>query len=211
MYRDTAFNRIPSALLPADRWIPQPLRMDLVTTAGTYTQLRSSTGSVSACAVNDIYLVTGVNGENRLAVATSLVGGNSVRFTDGDALGFNLGTTSDSIEGISGQPSIQKVQMVTYHVTPDGTLMRREHMNRATVPASGWVDEPLVYGVENFQIQYVMNDGSVLDDPGANATLIRQVRFTINVRSTEVGTNNQPYRETMTATFSTRNMGYDAN
>lgn len=209
--RDMSFNLIGDPG-PPDRRIPQPLTTDIpVAPSAAFVELRATTGSNAVCAVNDLYLVTGNDGNARLGVVTSLPGSDRIRFTEGDRLLLNNGTTADSIQGIVGpNPSLQKITMVTYHVTADGTLTRRQYNN---APPSGWVDEPLVYGVENFQIQYVMNDGSLSDSPTvtqANLALIRQIRFTISVRSVENGPNNQPYRETMTATFSTRNMGYEA-
>lgn len=222
LFKDTDFNMVPTTAPVNDR-IPQPIGINLVTVGGGNTDMRSSSGSVAMCAVNDLYLATGA-AESRLGVATSMTGGDSVRFTNGDPLNLNLGTAADSVSGIAANAALQKVQMVTYFVTADGTLVRRQYVNR--LPAVNWVDEPLVYGVENFQIQYVMNNGTLSDNPSAgpnqipgdadddqaNLALVRQVRFTITVRSVETtGANNQFFRETMTATFSTRNMGYEAN
>ncbi|MEJ7623179.1 MAG: hypothetical protein WKF34_04240, partial [Pyrinomonadaceae bacterium] len=84
---------------------------------------------------------------------------------------------------------------------------------------------PMVYGVEDFQIQYVMDDGTLSNNPSAgtdgiagtaddtpsNLAAVRQVRFTISVRSIENDQRGQPYRATMTSTFGTRNLGYDAS
>jgi type II secretory pathway pseudopilin PulG len=210
--RDMSFNLIGNPG-PPDRRIPQPLTTNFpVPPTSTVVELRSETGSTTAWAVNDLYLVTGGDGNSRLGVATSVPASDRIRFTEGDRLLLNNGTTANSIEGVAGpKPSLKRVQMVTYFVTADGTLTRRRYNN---APPSGWVDEPLIYGVENFQIQYVMNDGSLTDSPTATQAelaLIRQIRYTISVRSVENGPNNQPYRETMTATFSTRNMGYEAS
>ena len=113
--------------------------------------------------------------------------------------------------------------MITYFVASDGTLTRREFAN--ILPAVAFVDEPLVYGVDNFQIQYVMDDGTLSDNPGAgpdgiagtaddnqaNLAAVRQVRYTVSVRSIELNSAGQPYRDSLTSTFSTRNLGYDAN
>jgi hypothetical protein len=123
---------------------------------------------------------------------------------------------------------MQRVKMITYYVTPEGVLTRREFGNVPPIPPAlpvGFVDEPLVYGVEDFQIRYVMDDGTISDNPSAgsdgiagngddnaaNLAAVRQVRFTISTRSIELNSIGQPYRETMTSTFSTRNLGYDAN
>jgi hypothetical protein len=113
--------------------------------------------------------------------------------------------------------------MVTYFVTADGVLTRRRYGNNAT--GGAFVDEPLVYGVENFQIVYVMDNGSVSNNPSAGADgiagnaddeeallqAVRQVRFTIDVRSLETDQAGNPFRTSMTSTYSTRNLGYDAN
>ena len=90
---------------------------------------------------------------------------------------------------------------------------------------AGFVDQPLIYGVEDFQIQYVLDDGTTLDDPiagpdgitgngddtPANLLLIRQIKFTINVRSEILNEVGLPFKQTQTVTYSTRNLGYDAN
>lgn len=221
LYKDTDFNLLGNAG-PPDRRVPQPLNIFGPTPDTGFTQIIPLSGSNAQCAVNDLYLISGSTG-NRLGLATSLVDADKIRFANGDALGLNLAGSNDSIEGVSTPAAIQKVTMITFFVTADGTLTRRRYAN--SVPAVGWVDEPLVYGVEDFQIQYVMNSGALLDDPTAgpdaipgtpddtlaNLTLIRQVRYTVRVRSVEPDNNNRFYRETMTATFSTRNLGYDAS
>lgn len=224
LFKDTAFNLIGNAG-PPDRRIPQPLSINGPTPGAGFSQIIPVSGSNASCSANDLYLITGGT-RSTLGVATGLVGANSIRFADADVLGLNLSGSPDSIDGVTTPASIQKVQMVTYFVTPDGTLTRRQHVNAPpAIPVVGWVDEPLVYGVENFQIQYVMNNGALSDNPSAgpdgiagngddtpnNLALVRQIRYTVSVRSSEVDRNNQPYRETMTSTFSTRNLGYEAN
>lgn len=224
LYKDTDFNLLGNAG-PPDRRVSQPLNIFGPTPAAGYTQIIPLSGSNSQCATNDLYLISGATG-NRLGLATSLVGTDRIRFANGDPLGLNLPGSTDSIDGVSTPAAIQKVKMLTFFVTADGTLMRRRYVNvPPVVPAVGWVDEPLVYGVENFQIQYVMNNGALMDDPTAgpdaipgtaddtlaNLTLIRQIRYTVTVRSVEPDNNNRFYRETMTSTFSTRNLGYDAS
>lgn len=224
LFRDTGFNLLGNAG-PPDRRIPQPLMVNFAPPDVAFTEIISINGSNTACAENDLYLISGGNAA-RLGLATGLVGSDRIRFGNGDVLGLNLAGSPLSVEGVSTPAGIQKVNLVTYHVTPDGTLMRRRYVNAPpVVPAVGWVDQPLVYGVENFQIQYVMNNGQLSDNPvagpdgiigtaddgEANLSLIRQVRYTISVRSVEPDRNGRFYRETMTSTFSTRNLGYDAS
>lgn len=221
LFRDTAFNPVDDPVLPGIVPVSRPLNMIARAAGDPFTA--GGTGCNSQCARNDLYLITGTT--SRLGVATN-VSGNQVTFANTDPLSLNLPGSSDSLDGITAASVMLRVQMVTYFVTADGTLIRRRYVNvPPVVPAVGWVDEPLVYGVENFQISYVMNDGALRDNPSAgpdgiagnaddiqaNLSLIRQVRFTVSVRSIEPSSNGQYYRETMTSTFSTRNLGYDAS
>lgn len=224
LYKDTDFNLLGNAG-PPDRRVAQPLNIFGPTPDVGFTQIIPLSGSNAQCAANDLYLISGATG-SRLGLATSLVDADKIRFSNGDALGLNLAGSGDSIDGVTTPAAIQKVNMVTFFVTADGTLTRRRYANvPPAIPVVGWVDEPLVYGVENFQIQYVMNNGALMDDPTAgpdnipgtaddiqaNLSLIRQIRYTVTVRSVEADSNNRFYRETMTSTFSTKNLGYDAS
>lgn len=219
LFKDTAFNMVGSGSAAAS----QPLNINAATTtAGGIDEIVPISGSNAVCRVNDIYLVTGNTGST-IGVATALSGSDKVQFSNGDLLGFNQTGTTGPLRSITVPASMQRVKMATYFVTADGTLIRREYAN--STPAVAFVDEPLVYGVENFQIQYVMDNGTLMDNPSAgldgiagtaddtqaNLAAVRQVRFTISARSVELNSAGQPYRETMTSTFSTRNLGYEAN
>lgn len=214
LFKDTAFNLVGG--------VSQPLSINAATTTSSIDEIIPLSGSNSACRVNDIYLITGSSGST-IGVATALSGSNKVQFANGDLLGFNLTGTSGPLRAIVTPASMQRVKMVTYYVTPDGILTRREYAN--STPAVNYVDEPLVYGVEDFQIVYIMDDGTSSNNPIAgpngiagdgddtpgNLAAVRQIRFTVNVRSTEKNAANQYYSTSMTSTFSTRNLGYDAN
>jgi type II secretory pathway pseudopilin PulG len=221
IFKDSTFNLVGSA----GTEVSQPLNINAATTPTTgIDEIIPLSGSNAVCRANDIYLVTGNTGA-ALAVATGLGGTNRLQFSNGDILGFNQAGTGP-LRSITVPASLQRVILVTYYVTADGILTRREYGNSPIMnPTAAFVDEPLVYGVEDFQIQYVLDNGTVSNNPSAGAdgvpgtaddepaTLaqVRQIRFTINVRSTEVDSRGQPYRATMTSTFSTRNLGYDAS
>lgn len=214
-FKDNTFNPVGG--------VSQPLNINAATTTtGGIDEIVPLSGSNLTCRVNDIYLITGNTGST-LGLSTALSGINSIQFSNGDLLTFNQTGVTGPLRSITVPASIQRVIMVTYYVTPDGTLTRRDYANRT--PAVAFVDEPLVYGVENFQIRYVMDDGTVSDNPSAgpngiagdaddtpgNLAAVRQIRYTVSVRATELNAANQPYRASQTATFSTRNLGYDAN
>ena len=224
LYKDSTFNPVSNVSgAPA---VSSPLSINAATTTGTgIDEIVPLTGSNSVCRVNDLYLISGNTGST-LGLATALSGSNKVQFSNGDVLGINQTGSSGPLRGITVPASMLRVMMVTYFVTTDGTLTRRKYANAPVqIPAVAFVDEPLVYGVENFQVQYVMEDGSIRDNPSAGPNgvpgdaddqqslleAVRQIRFTVNVRSNERDTSGQPFRASMTSTFSTRNLGYDAN
>ncbi len=221
LFKDSNFNLVGG--------VSQPLKINAATTksGGTIDEIVPLSGSNALCDVNDLYLVTGSSGST-LGLVTAKSGSNKIEFSNGDVLGINKAGPGGTLRMITVPASIQKVRMVTYFVTPDGTLTRREYANIAPVgaaPPTNWVDSPLIYGVQNFQIQYIMDDGTVTDNPIAgpdgiagtaddiptNLAAVRQIRLTVDVRSVENNTNGQPFQETQTATFSTRNLGYEAN
>jgi prepilin-type N-terminal cleavage/methylation domain-containing protein len=203
----------------AGKEVPMPLRINAATTADGIDEIVPIVGGNGECNINDLYLVTGNTGST-LAVATGL-GTDSVQFSNGDILDFNQTGTSGTLMKITTPASMQRVLMVTYFVTNEGVLTRRQYANSPPpAPSAAFVDEPLVYGVEDFQIEYVMDNGTITNNPEIQRLVaVRQIRFTISARGNEnltrgnansVG-NDQPHRVTMTSTFSTRNLGYDAN
>jgi Tfp pilus assembly protein PilW len=224
LFKDWTFNLVGEP----GREVSQPLNINAATTTATgIDEIVPISGSNAACRKNDIFLVTGNTG-SALSLVTNLNGTDKVQFSNGDVLGFNQTGSTGTLRGITTPASMQRVKMVTYFVTTDGILTRREYANVPPVgsnPPQNWVDEPIVYGVENFQIKYVMDDGSLSDNPSAgadgvpgtaddvqaNLVKIRQVRFTVHVKSNEIDHQGKPYRVNMTSTFSTRNLGYDAN
>ncbi|HQU92984.1 MAG TPA: prepilin-type N-terminal cleavage/methylation domain-containing protein [Pyrinomonadaceae bacterium] len=221
LFKDSTFNPIgaPGAAVSA------PLSINAATTNGSgIDEIVPIDGSNSVCRIFDVYVINGNTGST-LGMATGLSGTNKIQFANGDPLNLNLTGSTGPLRGITVPASLHRVNMVTYFVAADGTLTRRKYGNNQTIPAVPFIDEPLVYNVEDFQIQYVMDDGSVSNNPSAGVDgvsgnaddeeamlqAVRQVRFTISSRSTELAPNRQPFRATLTSTFSTRNLGYDAN
>lgn len=221
LFKDPSFNLVG----PVGNQMSQSLDINAATTTSGIDEIVPISGSNAACRIHDIYLINGNTG-SALGLATGLNGTNKVQFANGDPLNLNLTGASGPLRGITTPASMLRVILVTYFVTPDGTLTRREYANRPPPePSEPWIDEPLVYGVEDFQIQYIMDDGTISNNPGAgpngvpgdadddqaNLAAVRQVRFTINARSPQPSSTGQPMRVTMTSTFSTRNLGYEAN
>jgi Tfp pilus assembly protein PilW len=219
LFKDSSFNLVGTG--PAA--VSQPLNVTGANVSGV-DEVTVTSGNNSSCRVNDIFLIVGSNGNYTLGVATSMSGSDKVRFLNGDVLGFNNnGSTGEFMSVIPA--SMWRVKMVTYYVTADGILTRREYANVPPPSTATFVDEPLVYGVENFQIAYIMDDGTEVANPSAGPdgiagttdddqtelAAVRQVRVTISARTTELDARGQPVAVTETSTFSTRNLGYEAN
>ena len=221
LYKDPTFNLVGAA----GTEVSQSLNINAATTTSGIDEIVPVSGSNSVCRANDIYLITGNTGST-IGLATALSGTDKVQFANSDALGFNQTGAGNPLRSITTPATMLRVRMLTYLVTADGTLVRREYGNAPVAdPPVAFTDEPLVYGVENFQIQYVMDDGSISNNPSAGPNgipgdaddkqseleAVRQIRFTITVATTEVNQQGQRHRISMTSTFSTRNLGYDAS
>ncbi len=221
LFKDSSFNPIGTG--PAQ--VSTPLSINAATTTGTgIDEIVPIAGSNTVCRIYDIYVVNGNTGST-LGMATALSGADKIQFANGDPLNLNQTGSTGPLRGITVPASLHRVFMVTYFVTADGTLTRRRYGNNQTIPAVPFVDEPLVYNVEDFQIQYVMDDGTInnnpsagldgiagnADDEEANMQAVRQIRFSIEARSNELTPNGEPYRTSLISTYSTRNLGYDAN
>lgn len=176
--------------------------------------------------VGDIYLISGQNA-TALGVLTSKSSTNTLTFENTDPLTLNSSGANAAVNRVAPPASISKVAWVTYYVadedgngTGTGTLMRRVYggFNQATSSLTNWADQPLAFGIENMQIQYVLADSSVIDSPATNQMQdIRQVCITVTVRSPDPDPKNvdpvtrqpRPFRSTVTASFSTRNLVYE--
>lgn len=150
-----------------------------------------------------------------LASLMSLSGATLMRFSTGDPLGLNNPGPGGTFEALQNTASLKRITWVTYFVNDDNVLIRRVYGQTdelvgagvddggvgGVVPVGsgdgiGFVEMPLAFGVENFQVRYVMDDGQILDDVvttgGVDASILRQnirlIQVSINLR----GTQNDP-------------------
>ncbi len=146
----------------------------------------------------------------------------TINFASSDSLSINKSGSSNIIRNVTAPATLSRVKLATYRVLNDGTLVRTEYGNFT----GGKQDMPLAYNIEDMQIKYVLQDGELYDDPAAgndnvlgtaddtptNMQNVRQVRITVVARSPEKDkrNGNKPYKVTLTSTFNTRNLGYDA-
>lgn len=216
LYIDDSFNSgtsVPASAVSAPATTPTT-----VTIQNGYTNAPFNVG--------DIYLISGQNA-TAIGMLTSKNGNATLTFANTDPLTLNNSGVNAAVNRVAPPASISRVAWVTYWVadqdgngTGTGTLMRRVYggFNQATNTAINWTDQPLAFGIENMQIQYVLADSSVIDSPATNQMQdIRQVRITVTVRSPDPDPKNidpatrmpRPFRSTVTASFSTRNLVYE--
>jgi prepilin-type N-terminal cleavage/methylation domain-containing protein len=177
----------------------------------------------TACTVGDIYLIGGQTSTSALGMLTAKAASSAtppvytLTFASTDPLNINQPGANSAINLISLPGSLQRVFLVTYRVVDEdgsgqgsGTLVRDVYGG-----STGFTTQPLAFGIENFQVQYIMasTTGSevIVDAPAADQMLnIRQVRLSLTVRSPEIDPRTkQPFRETISATYSARNLEYE--
>lgn len=221
IYQDPTFNPDVSGISQS-----LPINAPTYDTTNGLDQIVPVSGNASACRAKDIMLISGRNSAT-IAVVTAISGSN-IRFGNSDVLGINTpsaSTTNNPMRNITVPAAMRRVVLVTYRVLNDGTLVRTLYANDATTTvAAPSLDQPLVYGVESLKAEYVLDDGTVTrnpiagvdgvagtaDDLPANQNKVRQIRVTLTVRSTEKDARGKPFTITMTSTYDTRNLGYDA-
>ena len=206
----------------------------------TVTRLTASTATGAAAAQPfDLFLIESDKTQSAV-MATAVNGSNTIDAAPGDPLGLNQALDGTGIDGtllricsssadtncMTYPATAKRVFVVSYKVKYDGTLVRIVYGNNRGAAASAQIQEyPMAYNVEDFQIRYVLDDGSLSDNPSVGAdgivgTLdddwqgfnrIRQLTVKITVQATEIDEKtNKPEMITFSSTFSTRNLGYDA-
>jgi prepilin-type N-terminal cleavage/methylation domain-containing protein len=229
-YRDMDFNSGNLIML-------QNVSNDAGTPAIPYVNTTAN-GAVNA-RVHQLYLVE--SDTTQVAImATNVSGNNRIEAAPGDPLLLN-----QALNGVGALGSVlrqcvdqndencttyvataKRFNLVNYRVRADGTLVRIVYGNNVGAATTAQVQEqPLAYSVEDLQIEYVLQNGTVTSRPNAgpdgivgNAddftegfNQIRQITVRITVQSTERDERTgEPERLTLNATFSARNMEYDA-
>jgi len=187
----------------------------------------------------DLYLIS--NGtRTAVALATSRPDNSTLRFQTGlaaDILGINapyntgglnsskltncadlpLGANDCMNYGATATVNAKKIIWVSYSVTPDGTFVRTIYGNNTGATAAQQIQtQPLAYNIQNFQIRYLLRDGTSSENPsnnGVNQNVLNnvvQVEITISSRINvqESGTNLTKVVD-LKSTFSTKNLNYD--
>jgi prepilin-type N-terminal cleavage/methylation domain-containing protein len=194
--------------------------------------LKTAAGECAVCKPYDLYLVESKDGKQAVVMATAVPDTNSIVLGVGDPLDINqpvlestnrrsiltkciLGNTTNCIDYSSGVTA-KRVFWISYSVEKDGTLVRTSYGNNTGEPANKQIQkQPLAYNVQNFQVRYLMQDGSTSDDPSEGNKVpmkmneVVQVEITVTIKADG---NTQGVVSTelinVTSTFSTRNLKY---
>ncbi len=207
----------------------------IVTDAGTFFNspyMETETNGCVNCKKYDLYLVESADGNKALGLATDITFSKYIYFNDNDPLGLNKKTNGNEDErsiltpcttGTSNcfnydpQATIKKVYLISYRVNNDGTLIRTTYGNNTGEPSNKQIQEhPLAYNVQNFQVKYLMQDGTISDDPSngnteqskMNEVVQVEITITIQAENNEDGVSTTKLIN-LTSTFSTRNLRYD--
>jgi type II secretory pathway pseudopilin PulG len=233
-YRDTDFNTgntitLNSASAPGG--------------APATARLQTNPNDARNAKVYDLYLVESAS--SQVAVMATATTSNSIDIATGDPLALNQpfngsGISSSLLKactvtitdncttynGTTNVAAVKKFFWVAYKVKSDGTLVRQTFGNNTSGGSVAQIQElPVAYNIEDFQIRYVLEDGTATDNPAAgpdllagtaddipsNFNLVRQITVTIKVQATENDEQTKkPESITLSGTFSTRNLEYDA-
>jgi type II secretory pathway pseudopilin PulG len=186
----------------------------------------------------DLYLVE--SDTSQVLIMATAMGVGTADAAPGDPLGLNLPLNGTGINGsllrqctsssdtncTTYSATAKRVFLVSYKVKSDGTLVRMIYGNNQGAAATAQIQElPMAYNVEDFQIRYVLDDGTTTDNPSMGPdnivgtadddwqgfNRIRQLTITIKVQATDPDERTGKLESiTFTSTFSTRNLGYDA-
>lgn len=195
--------------------------------------LKTPTGACANCNPFDLYLIESTDGKQAVVMATAIPDTNTIVLDQDDPLNLNqpviensnkrsiltkciLGNTNNCINYSAGVTA-KKVYWVSFSVDVDGTLVRTTYGNNTGGTAAQQIQkQPIAYGVQNFQVRYLMQDGTITDDPSQGNSLpmkmneVVQVEITLTIQASnnEKGIVNTELIN-VTSTFSTRNLKYD--
>ncbi len=163
-------------------------------------------------------------------------------FSAGDPLGLNNPGGTSTFRNLGASAACKRITWVTYFVNTDHVLVRRVYGNTHRIVGSGvdndgvggvvpedingegvgFVEMPLATGVQNFQVKYVLEDGTTVDTVGptldaggnpipgtksTNRALIRMVQVSITVRSAQADNKTKkPFFVTLNGSFYTPNL-----
>lgn len=179
----------------------------------------------------DLYLLEIGDTKQTVGLATKILSNNSFALecntsaSRADSLNVNQSATGiDSDKSLLAEPNIRgtlkKINLVTYSIGTDGTLLRRTYGNNTGQSADEQIQtSELIYNVQNFQVSYLMDNGISTANPSfdaegkltpQNLNRIIQMEISITVLPSVIGLQiSTPV--TMKEVISARNLRYTVN
>jgi len=217
-----------------------PISINDVGTSGGDIILHFQSNSPTDLSPGDLLLIQSAT--TQVAAMVTSIDNSSKRIilSPGDPLGINLpanGTgsnanilrpcSSSTDTNCTNYPGVTAVRFfwIAYKVKQDGTLVRIMVGNNRGGGTNQVQEMPIAYNVKDMQITYLINNGTVSDNPAAGAdgvygnaddtpldmNRVIQINISIRVRSPEMDEKLRINKEfTIDASFSTRNVTYDA-
>lgn len=208
-------------------------------TSTSTARLQTKVNDAANSSPYDLYLLESDSSQVAI-MSTAIPTASSIDIAPGDPLGINQALdgsgnnasllnkcTTTLVENCTTYvASVKRFFWVAYKVKSDGTLVRITFGNIAGGDPAAQIQEmPLAYNVQDLQFRYVLEDGTVTDNPAAGVdgidgtaddrpadfNLVRQIIVSVSVQATENDEQTDQLETiTLNATFSTRNMEYDA-
>ncbi len=220
IYRDLDFND------------GQPLTISNAGVLSNSVVLETPLNGCANCKKFDLYLVESADGNKALAIATAITLNKFITLADSDPLSLNVKTNgnissrsiltpctlTDTTNCFNYLPNAtaKRVFLMSYGVDNDGTLVRKTYGNNTGGSANEQIEKlPIANNVQNFQVKYLMQDGTHTDDPSngnteqAKMNEVVQVEIKMTIKSEDGGSRTATRLINLTSTFSTRNLRYD--
>lgn len=194
------------------------------TKSGDNINIQTTASIAGICNQYDTYLFESANGTTQIiGLVSSIPNTTTLQLAPGNPLNLNqsaneVGDKQSMFITTPGAGSIKKINIVSYSVNAEGTLVRKTYGNQKGKTADEQIDtRELVYGVSDFQVKYFLEDGTTVDDPsGGNngrdnqikMNSVVQIQMTITV-APDAGSNGTPI--VMREFISTKNLRYEAS
>ncbi|HEY0426391.1 MAG TPA: prepilin-type N-terminal cleavage/methylation domain-containing protein [Pyrinomonadaceae bacterium] len=203
-----------------------PVSVTGTTTSGSDVVVQTASNTAQLFKLYDLYLIE-TDISQVVGVVTEVPSSSSFKFGFGtaDPLGVNLSATATgsnksllAVSNVTG--TLKKINMVLYSISPDGVLLRKTYANNTGEPRDAQIQvHELINNVQNFQINYLMDDGTVTSDPslGNNGRLNQQkmnqvIQMEIIITVLPVSADSRtPTPVTIKEVISARNLRYAVN
>lgn len=191
------------------------------------------------CNKFDVFLIEDAEGNQALAIAMNITSNRYIELKKNDPLDLNrrayadlemndpeadlsvltkcpIGQTANCFS-YNPQATAKRVFISSYSVDDDGTLVRTSYGNNTGENVNRQIQiQELSYGVQHFQVKYLMQDGTKIDDPSEgntnqsrmNEVVQVEIKITIRAEGNQQGVTSTQLIN-LTSTFSTRNLRYD--